>query len=175
MERLPAVPRLRRRPIPRFSVTPHSLTHVPTGTATVIAYKAGYQSQTQSVTVEQAKVATLDFTLNTATTGIIKGTVKRSDTSRPLSNATVSTPVGMTNLTAITREDGTYMLTDVPTNQRSDTSGKAGFANSNAPSKSQPARSSSRTSTSHAAPPWRFGFRFRFVQRLTSARRALQG
>ncbi len=110
----------------------YALTNVPTGTATVIAYKAGYQSQTQSVTVEQAKVATLDFTLNTATTGIIKGIVKRSDTSKPLRNASVSTPVGMTNLIAITREDGSYTLTDVPADQRSVTVVKAGFANGNA-------------------------------------------
>jgi subtilisin len=102
----------------------YTLADVPTGTRTVTAAAAGYDSADQIVEVAENTTIVVDFALTAPPTGSISGTVTTADDGTAIAEATVSTDTGEST-TAGT--DGSYILLDVPTGTRTVTVSADGF------------------------------------------------
>jgi len=89
----------------------YEIDDVPVGTYTVTASAAGYDDDSQSVTVIAGETSTADFTLNPIpTTGTIAGKVTDSSTGLTIEGAMVTDGTR----SAITDVNGDYTIADVP-------------------------------------------------------------
>ncbi len=88
----------------------YELTHA-TGDYTVQAETYGFQSQTQTVRVEDGGVATANFTLQEIPKGTVSGTITNKATGDPVAGATVYLVEDAAVAPVTTNEDGEYSIT----------------------------------------------------------------
>jgi hypothetical protein len=102
----------------------YTLTGVPTGTVQLVASASGFQSVTQSVTVNGGSTSTANFTLSPAAAGgTVTGKVTNVSSGAALSGATVSWSGG----SATTSTTGIYTLTNVTAGTQNITASKTGY------------------------------------------------
>jgi hypothetical protein len=105
----------------------YSLTGVPVGTIQLVASAAGFQSSSQTVTIQSGVNATANFTLAVAAgTGTVAGKVTNASTGGAISGATV----GYSGGSATTDSNGSYSLTGVPAGSIQLTASATGFQSS---------------------------------------------
>jgi len=101
----------------------YTLMGVPTGTVQLVASASGFQSVTQSVTVNGGATSTANFTLNPVSGGTVTGKVTNISNGAALSGATVSWSGGST----ATNTSGIYTLTNVTAGTQKITASKTGY------------------------------------------------
>ena len=102
----------------------YTIADVPEATYTVTASAAGYDDDSQSVTVIAGETSTADFALNPIpTTGTIAGKVTDSSTGLAIEGATVTDGTR----SAITGVNGDYTIADVPEATYTVTASAAGY------------------------------------------------
>jgi len=104
----------------------YTLANLLTGTYSVTASKAGYQSQTKTgIVVSAGETTSCSFNL-TANPGAITGCVTDRNTNEPISGATVSTNTG--GYSTSTGSDGSYTLSNVAAGTYNVTASNSGYA-----------------------------------------------
>jgi bacillopeptidase F len=88
----------------------YELTHA-AGTFTVVAEAYGFQSETQTVTIEQDGEVSANFTLDELPKGTVTGTVTNQATGEPVAGATVYLVEDANIAPVVTDEGGRYNLT----------------------------------------------------------------
>lgn len=101
----------------------YTLTGVPTGTVQLVASASGFQSVTQSVTVNGGATSTANFTLIPVTAGSVTGKVTNISNGAILAGATVTWSGG----SATTNSSGIYTMTNVTAGSQNITASASGY------------------------------------------------
>ncbi len=99
------------------------MTGVPTGTVQLVASASGFQSVTQSVSVNGGATSTANFTLSPAAGGTVTGKVTNISNGAILVGATVSWSGGSTT----TNSSGVYTLSNVTAGTQNITGSATGY------------------------------------------------
>lgn len=101
----------------------YTLTGVPTGTVQLVASASGFQSVSQSVTVNGGATSTANFTLSPVTAGSVTGKVTNISNGAILAGATVTWSGG----SATTNSSGIYTMTNVTAGSQNITASASGY------------------------------------------------
>lgn len=101
----------------------YTLTGVPTGTVQLVASASGFQSVSQSVTVNGGATSTANFTLIPVTAGSVTGKVTNISNGAILAGATVTWSGG----SATTNSSGIYTMTNVTAGSQNITASASGY------------------------------------------------
>jgi hypothetical protein len=105
----------------------YTLSGIPTGTQTITAGAANYQSQSKSVSILQSSTATANFTLQGSAVGTLSGTVTDASSGAPILGASLTYRGGNT----LTNAAGAYSLANAPSGTATLSTSAGGYTSKN--------------------------------------------